>query len=344
MASEEEEEEEEEAINGGLSLSLSSSSSPEDLPPSPKNKFKFLCSHGGRILPRPADGHLKYVGGETRVIAVPRHISFSELNKRLSDMIKEGDNNNNNNNNNNMVLKYQLGFEDLDALVSIRTDEDLKHMLDEYDRQLETIEGSPKLRIFLFPSSPQQQHSTIDSHNNNNNNNSIEQRYIDAINGVVRINKTNKQQQQPPNIVTTFTISACSSPNSNSPDFQAINEGHEIMFSSNNCNNLHRVQSSPSLYRSNSPQWINSGYIPQAYHYGLPQQNYLLDLQKAAASERLAPALSMARGEFRRGVFGHGGGGVVRHDFCGYGTNNFHGIDHRDDVSHPKSPRKKFWE
>lgn len=44
---------------------------------SPKNRVKFLCSHGGRILPRPTDGQLKYVGGETRAIAIPRDTSFS---------------------------------------------------------------------------------------------------------------------------------------------------------------------------------------------------------------------------------------------------------------------------
>lgn len=44
---------------------------------SPKNRVKFLCSHGGRILPRPTDGQLKYMGGETRVIAIPRDITFS---------------------------------------------------------------------------------------------------------------------------------------------------------------------------------------------------------------------------------------------------------------------------
>lgn len=44
---------------------------------SPRSKLKFLCSYGGKILPRPADGHLKYVGGETRVIAIPRDIKFS---------------------------------------------------------------------------------------------------------------------------------------------------------------------------------------------------------------------------------------------------------------------------
>ena len=44
---------------------------------SPKNKVKFLCSHGGKVLPRPSDGLLKYVGGETRVISVPRTLTFS---------------------------------------------------------------------------------------------------------------------------------------------------------------------------------------------------------------------------------------------------------------------------
>lgn len=44
---------------------------------SPNNKVKFLCSHGGKILPRPGDGHLKYVGGETRVISISRDVAFS---------------------------------------------------------------------------------------------------------------------------------------------------------------------------------------------------------------------------------------------------------------------------
>lgn len=35
-----------------------------------------MCSHGGKFLPRPADGRIKYVGGETRLICVPRDITF----------------------------------------------------------------------------------------------------------------------------------------------------------------------------------------------------------------------------------------------------------------------------
>lgn len=44
---------------------------------SPVNKVKFLCSHGGKILPRAVDGGLKYVGGETRVVAIPRDIKLA---------------------------------------------------------------------------------------------------------------------------------------------------------------------------------------------------------------------------------------------------------------------------
>lgn len=39
--------------------------------------IKFLCSYGGKILPRYPDGKLRYFGGETRVLAVDRSIPFS---------------------------------------------------------------------------------------------------------------------------------------------------------------------------------------------------------------------------------------------------------------------------
>ncbi|GFP94731.1 hypothetical protein PHJA_001617500 [Phtheirospermum japonicum] len=56
-----------------------------------------MCSHGGKIFPRPSDGHLKYVDDETRVMSVPRDIPFQELMKNLSCQI-EGE----------MTLKYQV--------------------------------------------------------------------------------------------------------------------------------------------------------------------------------------------------------------------------------------------
>ena len=60
--------------------STSSSSATNSATGSPRtSKIKFLCSHGGKILPGPTDGSLKYVGGETRVISVHRDITFNGI-------------------------------------------------------------------------------------------------------------------------------------------------------------------------------------------------------------------------------------------------------------------------
>ncbi|CAL9117382.1 unnamed protein product [Musa textilis] len=47
---------------------------------------RLMCSYGGRILPRPHDDQLRYVGGETRIVAVPRSASFAALRSRLSEL------------------------------------------------------------------------------------------------------------------------------------------------------------------------------------------------------------------------------------------------------------------
>ncbi|XP_048443301.1 uncharacterized protein LOC103944992 [Pyrus x bretschneideri] len=220
-----------------------------DAPSSPKSRIKFLCSHGGRILPRPADGQLKYVGGETRVIALSRGITYAELMEKLSTL-SDGD----------MVLKYQPATEDLDALVSVRNDEDLKHMLDEYDRQ--ESEGSPRPRAFLFPSKPIMIASPTPPLEHQ-----LEQRYIDAINGIIRsppkMQPPPLQQQQQiapvaPKVIASSPMgslglySACSSPKSASqsasPEHHAVvadtsTAGHRFTISPP----VHRVHSSPSI-------------------------------------------------------------------------------------------------
>jgi hypothetical protein len=40
------------------------------------NSVKFLCSYGGRILPRHSDGALRYVGGNNRVLSLDRSLQF----------------------------------------------------------------------------------------------------------------------------------------------------------------------------------------------------------------------------------------------------------------------------
>ncbi|KAK7243820.1 hypothetical protein RIF29_38632 [Crotalaria pallida] len=100
--------------------------------------MKFLCSFGGRILPRPSDGKLRYVGGQTRILRIRKDISWHELMQKALLIYNQVH-----------VIKYQLPGEDLDALVSVSSDEDLQNMMEECNH-LEDREGSQKLRLFLF--------------------------------------------------------------------------------------------------------------------------------------------------------------------------------------------------
>ncbi|XP_059632219.1 uncharacterized protein LOC132274888 [Cornus florida] len=101
-------------------------------------KMKFLCSFGGRILPRPSDGKLRYVGGETRIISIRKNLSYAELVKKTSAICNQ-----------RHTIKYQLPGEDLDALISVSSDEDFHHMIEEY-HDLEKV--NQRLRIFLVSS------------------------------------------------------------------------------------------------------------------------------------------------------------------------------------------------
>ncbi|XP_022748747.1 uncharacterized protein LOC111298229 isoform X2 [Durio zibethinus] len=107
---------------------------------SSSTKVKFLCSYGGTVLPRPSDGKLRYVGGETRIIRLSRDISWQELVELTLAIYNQAH-----------TIKYQLPGEDLDALVSVSCDEDLQNMMEECN----VLEdgGSQKPRIFLFSSS-----------------------------------------------------------------------------------------------------------------------------------------------------------------------------------------------
>ncbi|CAK9173772.1 unnamed protein product [Ilex paraguariensis] len=99
---------------------------------------KFLCSYGGKILPRYPDGKLRYHGGETRVLAVDRSTTFSELLVKLGELCGTT----------SVSLRCQLPTEDLDALVSITSDEDLANLIEEYD-QAAPPPSSLKIRAFL---------------------------------------------------------------------------------------------------------------------------------------------------------------------------------------------------
>ncbi|MCO5573557.1 hypothetical protein L7F22_027328 [Adiantum nelumboides] len=131
-------------------------------------RVKLMCSFGGKILPRPGDGKLRYAGGDTRIISVHRHTRYGDLMQKMARLYGQP-----------VMLKYQLPNEDLDALISISCDEDVENMMDEYDR-LQAIEGSNRLRIFLFsPADYELLHATsaVDFRN-------TDQIFMDAINGM----------------------------------------------------------------------------------------------------------------------------------------------------------------
>ncbi|GAB4848095.1 hypothetical protein Ancab_002759 [Ancistrocladus abbreviatus] len=219
----------------------------ETLPVS--SRVKFYCSYGGKILPRPHDGILKYVGGETRVVAVSRKITFSELIEKVSNLF-EG----------YLVLKYQIASEDLDALVSVKCEEDLRHMFEEYDR-IES-EGNSKLRTFLFPIKPtiietaQNPFSVVVPQ-------SLEQRFVDALNGVVRTTRPPFSMSRIKSVSSSPSESP--SPQSNSPNGAALNpsmnsEASFINSLQTNVNlNLNLTRSSDSSSTFNDPVRVWQG-------------------------------------------------------------------------------------
>ncbi|MCL7036508.1 hypothetical protein MKW94_017110 [Papaver nudicaule] len=150
-------------------------------------KVKFMCSYGGKILPRPHDNQLTYVGGETKILSVDRNIKFSGIISKLNSLSDFND----------VYFKYQLPGEDLDALISVTNDEDLEHMMIDFDRLIinhRSNSGSnggsnkpARLRLFLFslnnnnnPLSPTSSNVSAD----NNQKTTNQQWFVDALNSV----------------------------------------------------------------------------------------------------------------------------------------------------------------
>ncbi|GJM87307.1 hypothetical protein PR202_ga03247 [Eleusine coracana subsp. coracana] len=121
----------------------------------PPPKVRLMVSYGGRIQPRPHDNQLAYVNGETKILSLERPLRYVDFVARLAALVG---------NTGDFCVKYQLPGEDLDALVSVTSDEDLEHLVLEYDR-LHLLRPAPpssgsgssrggsnlRLRVFLFP-------------------------------------------------------------------------------------------------------------------------------------------------------------------------------------------------
>ncbi|KAK3146433.1 hypothetical protein QOZ80_3BG0266060 [Eleusine coracana subsp. coracana] len=103
-------------------------------------RMKLTCSHGGRFVSYGPDGAApRYVGGETRVLAVPRSTSFRDLAARLSsEMAGRAE---------VSTFRHRLA-DDEDIIVSVTCDDELAHMRDEYDR-LRATRPAAAFRVFL---------------------------------------------------------------------------------------------------------------------------------------------------------------------------------------------------
>lgn len=133
-------------------------------------KMKFLCSFGGKILPRPSDGKLRYVGGETRIISITKNLNYQDFLKKTSSFCCQPH-----------TIKYQLPDEDLHALISVSSDEDLQHMIEEYH---ELEKGSQRLRIFLISSNDPESPCSNDSRSNSSQQTDKSYEYVVAVNGM----------------------------------------------------------------------------------------------------------------------------------------------------------------
>ncbi|XP_047309270.1 uncharacterized protein LOC124912669 [Impatiens glandulifera] len=133
-------------------------------------KVKLLCSFGGRILARPGDGKLKYVGGETKIISIRENSSFNDLVKKTSAICNQMH-----------MIKYELPGEDLDALISVSSNEDLHHMMEECH---DLARASQRLRIFLITPGECESPDSIDGRTSSQQNNDSDCQYVYAVNSI----------------------------------------------------------------------------------------------------------------------------------------------------------------
>lgn len=131
-------------------------------------------------------------------------------------------------------------------------------MLDEYERQ--EGEGIPRLRAFLFPSNP----ILLDLHIISTDAHTLEQRYIDAINGVVRVPPPSPRIIPPTH---SFTVSSAGS-SPQSPSHDPTTNGHEspVLIPVPRAL-IHKVRSSPSLYSLSQQTADTRPHTPLPYQH-----------------------------------------------------------------------------
>ncbi|KAF2312269.1 hypothetical protein GH714_029634 [Hevea brasiliensis] len=199
-----------------------------------------MCSYGGKIHPRPHDNQLSYIGGETKILAVDRNIKFSVMISKLAAVCGDTD----------ISFKYQLSGEDLDALISVTNDDDLEHMMHEYDRLYRASAKPARMRLFLFPVNPSP--ASFGSEGSK----SERDRFVEALNSApCHVPDTNKPP--PNNVDFLFGLDKGSDPVNLQTQLQRI----QI-----------REQEQQTMYRKNSDDNLVAGYPGEYYFQKLPDK------------------------------------------------------------------------
>ncbi|XP_068660046.1 uncharacterized protein [Aristolochia californica] len=254
-----------EEINVDLGYSTSESGKSDS-----SSKLKFLCSFGGKILPRPSDGKLRYVGGETRIISIRVNLSLKEFMKKTLAIYSQPH-----------MIKYQLPGEDLDALISVSSDEDLLNMMEEYQGLLK-VDGSHRLRIFLISENDPEAFDSRESQNN------PEYNYVVAVNGIFSPHKSSSGHS----LASQVGLVLDSAPifQRDSPSLYPL-EANDVtgMFPLAQPQFLINARSSPThsppfspvrIHRSNSRNALKQAYEDQSCHGSCNNNSAFAPLQK----------------------------------------------------------------
>lgn len=233
-------------------------------------KAKFMCSYGGKIHPRPHDNQLSYIGGETKILAVDRNTKFSVMISKLAALCGDTD----------ISFKYQLPGEDLDALISVTNDDDLEHMMHEYDRLFRASAKPARMRLFLFPVNPSPAASF-----GSDGSKSERDRFVEALNsGPSHVPETNKPA--PNNVDFLFGlekgVAAPPPPQVKVNDLPEVHVGmgHDDRAMGSDPVNIQtqlqrmqiREQEQQTMYRKNSDDNLVGGYSGEYYVQKLPDK------------------------------------------------------------------------
>uniref|UniRef100_A0A0E0KET0 Protein kinase domain-containing protein n=1 Tax=Oryza punctata TaxID=4537 RepID=A0A0E0KET0_ORYPU len=142
-------------------------------------RIKFICNFGGRFLPRPSDGQLRYVGGERHLIKISRDISWKELICKTSKLIRRAH-----------MIKYHLPGEQMNMLISITCDDDLRNMIDEC---IVLERTKALLTVYLFADNDDERH--VHFVLGSSSSSDKEAQFIALVNGLVRPGEELRKQR-----------------------------------------------------------------------------------------------------------------------------------------------------